>query len=123
MIMAVIAKPLFDIHPALRLFLRLQKNNNLTTDLLEKGTPKISETNPTPRLLLRPKPETPQPLATTAAPPAMEPKFPKIAAHEDVRRAQFSFFKQRLWPSVRQQKTRSPRDDAHKINLRKSLTI
>ena len=55
--------------------LRLQKNNNFTTDLQNLGALKYEETKPTflpPQL---PQTPAPQPLATTPPPPTKKPKF------------------------------------------------
>jgi hypothetical protein len=59
----------------LRFLICLQKNNNLTTDLLTLGTLIIEETNPTPGPLPSSKPATPQLLATTPPAPTMNPRF------------------------------------------------
>ena len=53
-----------NIHPAPRLFLRLQKNSNFTTDSHNLGALKYEETKPTFHPRFAPKHATPQPLAT-----------------------------------------------------------
>ena len=69
---------------ALCMILHLQKNNHITVDLLERGTPKIKETNPMLRSLSCPKHAIPQQLAATAALPAVKLKsaiFQRLVAH------------------------------------------
>jgi hypothetical protein len=68
-------RPALSHTRAFCLFLPLQKNNQLTVDLLEKGTLEIEQTNPMFCPPLRPKPAIPQPLAVTAVSPASNPKF------------------------------------------------
>ena len=69
----------------LRLFLCLQKNHNLTTDLLALGPPEYEETNPTARPISQPETCAPQSLATTAALPMTKAKFAVFCAGQEDR--------------------------------------
>ena len=68
-----------------RLLLSLQKNNNLTTDLLALGPPEYEETNPTARPISQPEACAPQSLAKTATAPMMRAKFAVFCAGQEDR--------------------------------------